>query len=196
MPLIHFIMNNMQSISEFFYRKTSISAVLLSLALFILFLWLVLPAEAERSDEDLGSTASPDTSFYYTKSELYQIAEDYGFEGRMFYIDSRITFDIVWPFIYTIFLISGISWIANKIILEGSWVRKLNLVPIGALIMDFLENISNMIIMFRYPTPTDLLASLAGVFTALKWVLVGGSFVILVLAIFLWIGVKANLIKT
>ncbi len=186
----------MQSISEFFYRKTSISAVLLSLALFILFLWLVLPAEAERSDEVLGSTASPDTSFYYTKSELYQIAEDYGFEGRMFYIDSRITFDIVWPFIYTIFLISGISWIANKIILEGSWVRKLNLVPIGALIMDFLENISNMIIMFRYPTPTDLLASLAGIFTVLKWVLVGGSFVILVLAIFLWIGVKANLIKT
>lgn len=186
----------MQSISEFFYRKSTISAVLLSLALFILFLWQVLPAEAERSDEVLGSTASPDTSIYYTKSELYQIAEEYGLEGRMFYIDSRITFDIIWPIIYTIFLISGISWIADKVILEGSWVRKFNLVPLGGLLFDFLENISNMIIMFRYPTPTDLLASLAGYFTVLKWVLVGGSFAILVLAILLWIAVKANLIKT
>jgi len=186
----------MHSISEFFYRKSTIWAAVLSLALFILFLWLVLPSESERSAEVLGSTASPDTSFYYTRSELYQIAEDYGQEGRYFYIDSRITFDIIWPFIYTIFLISGISWIADKIILEGSKVRLFNLVPLGAILMDFLENISNMIIMFRYPIPTDLLASLAGVFTALKWVLVGGSFVILVLAIFLWIGVKANLIKT
>ncbi len=186
----------MQSISEFFYRKSNIWAALLSLALFILFIWQVLPAEAERSDEVLGSTASPDTSFYYTKGELYQIAEDYDLEGRLYYIDSRITFDIIWPLIYTIFLISGISWIADKVILEGSWVRLLNLVPLGAIVMDYLENISNMIIMFRYPTPTDLLANLAGFFTVLKWVLVGGSFVILVLAIFLWIGVKANLIKT
>jgi hypothetical protein len=53
-----------------------------------------------------------------------------------------------------------------------------------------------MVIMFRYPTPTDILASLAGVFTALKWVFVGGSFVIFALAILLWIAVKVNLVKT
>lgn len=186
----------MRNLSEFFYRKSTFWATVISLALFVLFLWQVLPAESARADEVLGSAPSPDTSFYYTKSELYQIAEEYGREGRFFYIDSRITFDIIWPFIYTIFLINGISWIANKTILEGSRVRLLNLVPLGGLLFDFLENISNMVVMFRYPNPTDILASLAGIFTALKWVFVGGSFVILVLAFILWIAVKLNIIKT
>lgn len=186
----------MQTLSEFFYRKSTFWATVISLALFVLFLWLVLPAESARSDEVLGSTPSPDTSFYYTKSELYQIAEDYGQQGRMFYIDSRITFDIIWPIIYAIFLINGISWFADKTILEGSRVRLLNLVPLGGLLLDYLENISNSVVMFRYPTPTDILATLAGIFTTLKWVLVGGSFVILVLSVILLIAVKLNIIKT
>jgi len=195
-PRIQSEQEQMQSISEYFYRKSTVWTTLTTLALFVLFLWLILPAESERSAEVIGTSVSPDTSFYYTKSELYQIAENYGERGRLFYIDTRITFDIIWPFIYTIFLITGISWITDKIVLEGSKVRLLNLVPIGAILFDFLENISNMVIMFRYPTPTDILASLAGVFTALKWVFVGGSFVIFALAILLWIAVKVNLVKT
>jgi hypothetical protein len=53
-----------------------------------------------------------------------------------------------------------------------------------------------MVVMFRYPTPTDILASLAGVFTSLKWVLLGGSFLILVFAVVLWVGVRTSIIKT
>ncbi len=186
----------MRNLSEFFYRKSTLWASVISLALFVLFLWQILPAESTRSNEVLGSAPSPDTSFYYTKNELYQIAEEYGREGRLFYIDSRITFDIIWPFIYTIFLINAISWIANKTILEGSRVRLVNLVPLGGILFDFLENISNMVVMFRYPNPTDILASLAGIFTVLKWVFVGGSFVILALVFILWLAVKLNIIKT
>ncbi len=186
----------MQRISKYFYSKASFWAFLLSFALFVVFMILVLPSEASSSDQVVGSAPSPDTSFYYSKAELYQMAESYGQEGRYYYVDSRITFDILWPLVYTFFLINAISWIFDKTILEGSKLRLLNLVPLVGILLDFLENISNMVVMFRYPLQTDILASLAGIITSLKWVFVGGSFLILVFGVVLWVGVKTNIIKT
>ena len=186
----------MQRLSNYFYTKSSFLVFLISLALFVVFLVLVLPSEAEKSASMTDSGQSPDTSFYYTRDELYQMAEDFGQEGRYYYLDSRITFDIIWPLVYAVFLINSISWILDKTIMEGSPLRLLNLTPLAAILFDFLENISNMVVMFRYPTQTDILASLAGIITSLKWIFVGGSFVILVLGVLLWIAVKINLIKT
>lgn len=186
----------MQRLSEYFYSKATIWAFILSTALFVIFMILVLPSEAIQSDQVIGSAPSPDTSFYYTKAELYQMAEAYGQEGRYYYVDSRITFDIVWPLVYAFFLINAISWLLNKTILEESKLRFLNLVPLAGILLDFLENISNMVVMFRYPLRTDILASLAGIFTSLKWVFVGGSFLILVFGVVIWAGVKTNIIKT
>jgi hypothetical protein len=186
----------MQRISQYFYSKSSFWVFLITLALFVMFMLVVLPAESDRSAQVTGSVKSPDTSFYYTKTELYQMAEAYGQEGRLYYLDSRISFDIVWPLVYTFFLINSISWILNKTILEESKLRLLNLAPMAGILLDFLENISNMVVMFRYPLRTDILASLAGIFTSLKWVFVGGSFLILVFGVVLWVGVKTNIIKT
>jgi hypothetical protein len=186
----------MQRLSNYFYAKSSFLVFMISLALFVIFMILVLPSEAEKSATITGTGPSPDTSFYYTRSELYQMAEDFELEGRLYYLDSRISFDIIWPLVYTLFLINAISWILDKTLLEGSSLRLLNLAPLAAMLLDFLENISNMVVMFRYPTQTDLLANLAGILTSLKWILVGGSFVILVFGVMLWIGVKINLIKT
>lgn len=186
----------MQRISQYFYSKSSFWVFLITLALFVLFLLVVLPAESDRSAQVAGSVTSPDTTFYYTRDQLYQIAEDFGQEGRLYYLDSRISFDIVWPLVYTFFLINTISWILNKTILEESKLRLLNLVPLAGILLDYLENITNMVVMFRYPQPTDIIASLAGIFTSLKWVFVGGSFLILLFGVVLWVGVKTNIIKT
>lgn len=186
----------MRSLSDYFYRKSSFWVFLISLALFVIFMILVLPPQAARSTEVTGTNTSPDTSFYYTREQLYQIAEDYGQEGRYYYVDSRITFDIVWPLVYTLFLLNAISWILNKTIVEESSLRLLNLVPITSILFDFLENISNMVVMFRYPTPTDWLANIAGIFTSLKWITLSAGFLILIIGVLLWVGVRTNIIKT
>lgn len=186
----------MRRLSQYFYSKSSFWVFIITLALFVIFMLLVLPSESSRSDEVLGSAPSPDTSFYYSKTDLYQIAEEYGLEGRLYYLDSRISFDIVWPLVYTFFLINAISWLLDKTILEGSKLRLLNLAPLVGILFDYLENITNMVVMFRYPQPTDILASLAGIITSLKWVFVGGSFLIVVFSVVLWVGVKTNIIKT
>jgi hypothetical protein len=55
----------------------------------------------------------------------------------------------------------------------------LNLAPILGMLFDFLENITASIVINRYPALSPVSANLAPVFTFLKWVFVGGSFLIL-----------------
>jgi hypothetical protein len=63
---------------------------------------------------------------------------------------------------------------------EGDWRRRLNLLPWAALVADYLENLSTATVMARYPEPTDVLATLAPFFSATKWLLTIGSFVVLI----------------
>jgi hypothetical protein len=49
------------------------------------------------------------------------------------------------------------------------------------MLFDYLENISTSLVMFRYPSPTPVVPWLAPIFTAVKWVFVNGSFVLLAL---------------
>ena len=60
---------------------------------------------SEYSNEVIGEWESPDTSLIYSEADLYDMAENYGEMGRKAYIKLRWTFDLVWPFVYTLFLV-------------------------------------------------------------------------------------------
>jgi hypothetical protein len=152
---------------------------LLALIIFLLFTILVLPAQASQAKRVSGGAASPDTSFYYTADDLYQMAEAYGAGGRQAYIQARFTFDLVWPLVYSVFLAMGISWIYFYASPRGSPWSRVNLLPVWAALFDYLENVSTSLVMARYPSPTVIVASLAGVFTLVKWFFVIGSIALL-----------------
>jgi hypothetical protein len=57
----------------------------------------------------------------------------------------------------------------------------INLLPFLGMIGDYLENISTSIVMGRYPLATPVIDWMAGIFTTLKWLLIGGSFIGLLL---------------
>jgi hypothetical protein len=155
---------------------------LISLVIFLLFTAFVLPSQASDAEIYSGAIGSPDTSLYYSAEQLYKFAESYGPEGRAAYVRARLTFDIVFPLVYTLFLTSAISWLTKNIPLTGRLWQRSNLVPILGMVFDFLENAATATVMARYPNPTPILAALAGFFTVIKWIFVGGSFVILVAA--------------
>jgi hypothetical protein len=149
-----------------------------SLMLMVLFMIFVLPAQAEKSTQEIGSERSPDTSFYYTPDGLYQIAEEYGAAGRQAYIRARWTFDLIFPLVYTIFLAVGISWFNQRI---AGWhqARELsNLVPILGGIFDLLENSAASLAMSLYPEKVQIVLVSASLFTPVKWILVSLSFIL------------------
>lgn len=166
-------------LSDWIHSVSNGWVALSTMLIFLLFTLLVLPEQAARAEASTGGAGSPDMSFYYTAHDLYELAEVYGEGGRRAYVRARFTFDLVWPLVYTIFLSAGISWVNRRAFgLESLWQRA-NLVPVLAALFDYLENVSTSLVMIRYPSSTALVDVLATVFTMVKWILVTGSFAIL-----------------
>jgi len=154
---------------------------LLALVIFVLFVATVLPTQAAKVDENSAGAATPDLSIYYSAQDLYCWAAAYGLLGRQAYVRARLTFDVIWPLVYTFFLVTAASWLYKRAFSAGSIWQYANLVPLLGMIFDFLENFSTSMVMLRFPEPTPILDSLAGVFTMVKWALMSASLILLVL---------------
>jgi hypothetical protein len=153
---------------------------LVTLVGFLLFSALVLPRQAASAAGESGGAASPDTSLWYSPAALYRMAEEYGPEGRAAYVRARYTFDVAWPLVYGAFLVTSIGWLTGRTFPPDSLWRRATLVPVLGVLFDFLENMATSLVMARYPARTDPAAWGAPVLTLVKWIFVGGSFVLLV----------------
>jgi hypothetical protein len=171
-------------ISEWLQGKVNGWVALVGLVVFLLFSALVLPGQSAQTETYSGDAGSPDMSLLYSTGDLYQMAETYGEEGRQSYVRARLTFDVAFPLVFTLFLTTAITWLTAKGFAAGSpglW-RGANLVPLLGGLFDYLENGSTALVMARYPLRTPIVDRLAPLFTLLKWLLVGGSILLLVVA--------------
>lgn len=149
-----------------------------ALVIFLLFTAIVLPDQAAKAELSSGSDESPDTSFFYTAKDLYRMAEDYGEEGRSAYIRARFTFDVIWPLVYTAFLITAAGWLARRLAAGTRW-ETLNLLPLAGMLFDFMENSAASLVFARFPATTPVIDVLTPFFTMLKWIFLGLSFALL-----------------
>jgi len=172
-----------KTISNRLHRISTTQVTLSAFVLFLLFSALVLPAQSARADSYAGNAQSPDTSFLYSADDLYDTARAYGEQGRRAYIRSRFTFDLIWPLVYTLFLSTATTWAVRRAFAEDSPWQLANLVPLCGAAFDYLENVSTSLVMLRYPSPTAVVDMLAPAFSAIKWILLGGSFVLLLVGI-------------
>jgi hypothetical protein len=165
--------------------------VMVGLLIMLLFVIFVLPEQASRSVEISGTSSSPDTSFFYTASDLYQSAEDFGKPGRQAYIRSRWTFDLIFPMVYVLFLTTGISWLFKAINTHDKRWGLTNLLPLLGGLFDYLENVATSTVMAIYPERINILMQTASAFSMLKWIMISLSFLAYLILI-LW-AVKSRL---
>ena len=181
--------------SQISKRLTKISSIKLtafSFLLYLFFMFVVLPSLASKATELFAGLGSPDLLFSYSNEKLYEVASTYGELGRNAYIETRFQFDLVWPVVYTLFLVTSISWFCSRITNVQSKLRYCNLLPIVAVVFDLLENISVSIVMYQFPAKTALFSNVASYATTLKWIFVYASFLALAISmvIFLWMSIK------
>lgn len=182
----------LKKLSNTIYQFSSGLVTLLGLLIFGLFIGFVLPQQAERAAAVSQGAGSPDMSYFYSRADLYNMAEIYGAEGRAAYVRARFTFDLVFPLTYLFFLATSISWMMLRAVPDANsrW-RYLNLFPIFGALFDYLENIAASVVMLNYPQHTPILDSLTPVFSLVKWFFVNGSFVILapalLIAVWKWV---------
>lgn len=185
----------LKTLSNKTYQLSNGTVTIIAMVIFALVVAFVLPAQAQRAEASSGGADSPDTSFFYTSDDLYNMAEAYGADGRAAYIRARFTFDLVFPLTYLFFLATSISWVLSRAVPnpDSRW-RLSNLFPIFGTLFDYLENISASLVMANYPQQTFLFDMLAPIFTLVKWFFVNGSFVILVsvLLVVVWNWARAG----
>jgi len=170
-------------LSKWLYQISSGWVTLVAVVIFILFSALVLPGQSARGQSQGLDTGSPDLSIYYSAERLYEMAGAYGEQGRADYVRVRFTFDLIWPLVYTFFLTITISWVYKWLFTSQNPWQRVNLLPLLGMTCDYLENISTSLVIYRYPAQTQIIDWLAGVFTTMKWLLIGGSIVVLVIGI-------------
>lgn len=174
-------------ISTWFLKISSTWLMISSLLLMVVFMVVVLPAQAVESANKIGSERSPDTSFYYSPGDLYKMADQYGSTGRQAYIHARWTFDLIFPLVYTSFLTLGISWFSQRLTDWKEIYAITNLLPVLGGIFDLLENSATTLAMALYPKKVQILLLSASLFTPIKWVLVSASFIPYFLFGFAWL---------
>ncbi|HYF62236.1 MAG TPA: hypothetical protein VD886_05435 [Herpetosiphonaceae bacterium] len=171
--------SRIRHLSAWFSRASSWPAALAATVVFAVFLTVVLPQQSRATRAVTGGARSPDTALFYTPAELYEIAEIYGPAGRAAYVRARWTFDVVWPLAYTAFLTTMLSIVVGRVAAAGSPWRLANLAPLVGMLCDYLENSATSLVLGRFPQRTPGVDMLAPLFTALKWLFVNGSFVLL-----------------
>lgn len=176
-----------KKLSTWLLKISSTWLMIASLLLMVGFMIFVLPAQAAEANRESGSDRSPDTSFFYTPEDLYQMAEEYGANGRQAYIRARWTFDLVFPLVYTCFLAVGISWFIQRLTGWADTLKLTNLLPLLGGLFDLLENSAATLAMSRYPAKPLILLSAASIFTPIKWVLVSAGFIPYFIFGFAWL---------
>ena len=167
----------LRKLSTWLLETSSTWVMIVSLLVMVGFMIFVLPAQAANSAQESGSERSPDTSFFYTPQDLYQMAEEYGADGRQAYNQTRWTFDLVFPLVYTSFLAVGISWFIQRLTGWADIWNLTNLLPVLGGIFDLLETSAATYAMFRFPAKAQFAMASASLFTPIKWVLVSTSFI-------------------
>ena len=147
--------------------------VVISAMVFGLFIGVVLPEQKRSVETAIGDGDSVDMSFFAPPDRIYQIAEDYGEEGRALYICHRLTFDVVWPLVYTLFYVSCIGFCLRYVHGDKKSITLLTSMSFLPLIFDFLENAMAVAIMALYPNRLPVVPILLTGATSIKWLIVG-----------------------
>lgn len=137
-----------------------------------------------------GGTKTMDTLFSYSPEDAYSMIDSFGDEGWAYYIFIETKLDFVYPIIYTFFAAILYTLIFNKILPSEHILQRLHIFPSGALLVDYMENVSIIILVKSFPAHLNSLARLASIFTSIKWILLGLNGVILIVGGIYWFRMK------
>lgn len=138
------------------------------IGVFVFFTLIVLPTMSFWMYQVTGTTGSPDTTIDLSLNTYYSIRHQYEMIGRRLYIVQRYTFDLVWPFVYTIFLLTLLGTLNRKFKINN----KFYFLPIIAIGLDFVENILSTFFMVLYPKTMDTLLYFLMGTTIIKWIFI------------------------
>lgn len=118
-----------------------------------------------------------DTLFGFSPDQASYLLFQYGETGRKGYILTVAVADSLYPLVYGGLLVLMLSWLLKTTGFEKTPLQKLNLLPLSAMVFDFLENAGIIAMLIRFPGEINALAGYTSLVGMAKWILVTLSIV-------------------
>ncbi|MBL8097959.1 MAG: hypothetical protein JNK81_02200 [Anaerolineales bacterium] len=173
----------LNNISEKFYKCANGWVVLILVALDMFFAGFVMPLMGGLMKSGTGLEQPLDVMIFATPDKVFEMIERYGESTRIFYRNVELTADIAYPIIYTLAFGLLISWLFKRGFAPNSNMRKYNVAPVFAFVVDMLENLNIVTLLSIFPSKPVFLAWTLFVFTTFKWLFAAISIVLILIGL-------------
>jgi len=174
-------------VSQFFYAKSTLVTALIATVVFAGYTVLVLSGQGKAFEVANSSIKSLGTSLGFGQAEILAFFA----ERSAGQISAYITFNQVWDSLYgVIYGVMYVAWVSVLLKPYSQKVGMLNLLPLGQVLFDWLENIGLAIVSSQYladGTISSTTAQLASTASSIKW-----TFALLVYGVIL-VGIVARI---
>ncbi len=158
--------------------------IFIGVVIIILFNVVFLPMFPKLfTNQEIPLESILDLKFSYSSETSYQIFSNLGNEGRKIYRLSEIIVDTPYAVIYG-FIYALIIFILLKNNKLNGFIY-LSIVPFLISFFDVLENTGVIIMISNYPKKLETINNLASLFTSLKWIFAGITFLIIIGLLFI-----------
>ncbi len=140
----------------------------------------------DRLSKVTGSSEMVDTQPTSTPGKVYDYLDRCGEEGRDVLVSIYRFEDFIFPFAYGPFFFLGIVWFLRKGFPNRKYLLWLAVVPLLGVCFDYAENFSMIRIIGSFPEKITS-ASMVGVYTLLKWILLVPSTLLLGISFLLFL---------
>lgn len=116
-----------------------------------------------------GTVQILDLRLSYSWQEVKALFDQLGTDGRDVYRTVSNSIDMIYPLLYCALLILVLAFLLKKVTSARSKWMYLSFIPIIGMLFDFLENLSILDLLNKYPNFTAADVASASFFTTLKW---------------------------
>jgi hypothetical protein len=104
----------------------------------------------------------------YNASQAYVYLQDYGSRGQVAYAVSLV-FDILFPYLYASLLARGLGFVAAKAGFSDRTQHLAKCFPFIAAFANWIADVGVLLMFLTYPTQISVVATIAGMLTAIKF---------------------------
>lgn len=170
--MLHTIDNRIHRLATL--RNVLLLALLYVAASALLFNIGLVPRLMEQS-QGMGLL---DNTFGYTAERAYDLFETLGADGRQLYRTYLLAFDFLYPILFAVTNSVVLAYLLESLFGPNRFFPLIYLLPFPALLLDYVENICLLTLLWQYPTQLPALALFAEIVTAIKLSLVNVLFII------------------
>ncbi|MEA2097395.1 MAG: hypothetical protein U9P73_11995 [Candidatus Cloacimonadota bacterium] len=117
-------------------------------------------------------SATLDISFFYSADSANNFFNNISQEGKNYYSYKFTIIDTVFPIVYSLFLALLVAYIFEKKNIKKTKLEYLILLPFVSMFLDYIENITTLVLMNFLPKVSQNLIYLLTISSWLKWGLV------------------------